>query len=226
MVVTGVANAIFDVALFTVFQRGTSNDERAPVFSVFEGVVGLAMVAGSVLAPVLVAAMGIRGALALTGAFLPILALVIYSRIGRGRRISVVDEEVVQLLREVPAFAELPLTAVERLAAGLRPVAYAEGQTLLRQGEMGDEFIVIDSGAVDVSVDGAFIQRLGRGHGVGEIALLHRSPRTATVVAASNVTAYSVACTTFMAAIAGPAAAAVTERMAAAHLARQGAPTA
>ena len=225
MVVTGVANAIFDVALFTVFQRGTANDERAPVFSVFEGVVGVAMVTGSVLAPVLVAVMGIRGALGITGAFLPILALVIYSRIGRAGRIAVVDEEVVQLLREVPAFAELPMTAVERLAAGLRPVAYAEGSTLLRQGELGDEFIVINTGEVDVSVDGAFIQRLGRGNGIGEIALLHRSPRSATVVAATAVTAYSVACTTFMAAIAGPAAAAVTERMAAAHLARSSAAT-
>jgi MFS family permease len=221
MVVIGVANAIFDVALFTVFQRGCANDERAPVFSVFEGVVGLGMVTGSVLAPVLLAAFGTRGALAVAGAVLPILALVIYGRIGRTERIAVVDEDTVNLLREVPAFAELPLTAVERLAAGLQTVAYPTGETLLRQGLLGDEFIVVKSGEVDVLVDGVFIQRLGRGSGIGEIALLHQAPRTATVVAATDVTAYSVDCNTFLAAVAGPAAAAVTERMAAAHLARR-----
>jgi hypothetical protein len=37
MVVIGVTNAVFDVAIFTIFQRGTSNEERAPIFSVFEG---------------------------------------------------------------------------------------------------------------------------------------------------------------------------------------------
>ena len=60
----GVANAVFDVAIFTIFQRGTANEERAPVFSVFEGLVGLGSVTGSLLAPVLLAAFGIRGALA------------------------------------------------------------------------------------------------------------------------------------------------------------------
>src|SRR5215212_716018 len=92
MVVVGVANAVFDVALFTIMQRGTANEERAPVFSVFEGLVGLGTVTGSVLAPVLLAAFGIRGALAVTGAVLPIVALIIYARIARADRVSVVDE--------------------------------------------------------------------------------------------------------------------------------------
>ena len=83
MVVTGVANAVFDVALFTIFQRGATNEERAPVFSVFEGVAGLGLVTGSLLAPVLLAAFGAAGALGVTGAILPIVALIIYARIGR-----------------------------------------------------------------------------------------------------------------------------------------------
>src|SRR4029077_4176162 len=111
MAVVGVANAAYDVAVFTIFQRGSSNEERGPVFSVFEGVAGLGLVAGSLLAPVFIAEFGTRGALAVTGAILPIIALVIYSRIGRLDRVSVVDEGMVRLLREVPAFAELPLTA-------------------------------------------------------------------------------------------------------------------
>ena len=37
MVVIGVANATYDVALFTIFQRASPNDDRAPVLSVLEG---------------------------------------------------------------------------------------------------------------------------------------------------------------------------------------------
>ncbi|HEX5589982.1 MAG TPA: cyclic nucleotide-binding domain-containing protein [Candidatus Limnocylindrales bacterium] len=220
MVVIGVANAVYDVAIFTIFQRGCTNEERAPVFSVFEGVAGLGAVTGSLLAPVLLVAFGSQGALVIAGAILPILALVVYAAIGRVDRIAVVDEPTVGLLRLVPIFAALPMTAVERVAAGLRRIDAEAGAVLMRQGDEGDEFLVIDAGEVEVSVDGRTIHRLGRGSGVGEIALLRKSPRTATVVATSAVTAYSVDCRTFLAAVSGPAAAAVTEHIAEAHLAR------
>jgi MFS family permease len=218
MVVIGVANAVFDVALFTIFQRGCSNDERAPVFSVFEGVVGLGAVSGSLLAPILLAAFGPRGALGVAGAILPIVALIIYSRIGRADLMSIVDEPLLALLREVPAFAELPLTAIERIAGGVVPMTFAAAEVLMRQGDPGDRFVVIDAGEIEVTVDGRPVSRLGRGAGVGEIALLRRSARTATVTALTDGTGYSIDAATFLAAISGPAAAAVTERMAAARL--------
>lgn len=222
LIVVGVANAVYDVALFTIIQRGTANDERAPVFSVFEGLVGVATVAGSILAPVLLAAFGIRGALAITGAILPIVALIIYARTGRADRITVVDEPKLQLLREVHVFAELPLTAFERLIGGLEPLAFEPGQTVMREGEPGDRFVVIESGEVEVSAMGTPMQKLGRGAGVGEISLLRRSPRTATVTALTPVTAFAIPGSCFVAAVSGPAAAAVTERIAAANLRRGG----
>jgi hypothetical protein len=220
LVVVGVANATYDVALFTIMQRGTANEERAPVFSVFEGIVGLGTVTGSVLAPVLLAAFDIRGALAVTGAILPIVALVIYWRIGRADQVSVVDEPTLQLLREVSAFAELPLTAFERLAGGLEPLAFDAGDTIMREGEPGDRFIVVAAGEVQVSAAGKPMQRLGRGAGLGEIALLRRSPRSATVTALTAVKAYGIPGSCFVAAVSGPAAAAVTERIAEANLRR------
>jgi MFS family permease len=224
MVVTGVANAVYDVAIITIFQRGATNQERAAVFSVFEGVAGLGLVTGSLLAPVLLLAFGASGALAIAGSILPILALVIYARIGREDRVSVVDEGLVRLIRRVEVFAELPLTAVERLAAGMVPLAARAGQVLMREGESGDTFVVIASGEVEVSVGGQPMQRLGAGAGVGEIALLRRSPRTATVTALTEVGGYTVDAATFACAISGPASAAVTEGIAAANL-RRGAAT-
>jgi hypothetical protein len=220
MVVIGVANAVFDVAIFTLIQRGTSNDERAPIFALLEGLVGAGLVIGSLLAPVLLAAFGIRGALAISGAVLPIIALVVYGRIGRADRISVVDEGTLQLLRSVKVFEELPLTAFERLAGALEPLQFEAGDTIMREGDQGDRFVVIDAGEVEVTADGRPMSRLGRGAGVGEIALLRRSPRTATVTALTPVRAYGIACHAFVAAVSGPAAAAVTERIAEANLRR------
>jgi MFS family permease len=220
MVVIGVANATYDVALFTILQRSSSNEDRASVLSLLEGVIGLGAVTGSLLAPVLILVLGTRGALLVAGALLPLLVVVMYLRIGHAEQFIVVKEGVVDLLRKVPAFAELPLTAVERVASGLVPVSFPAGTALMTQGEPGDRFVVIEKGEIEVLVNGRPIDRLGPGAGVGEIALLRRSPRTATVNAITDVTGYSVDAPTFLAAVAGPAATAVAERMADAHLAR------
>ncbi|MBA2382044.1 MAG: MFS transporter [Chloroflexi bacterium] len=220
MIVIGVANATYDVALFTILQRACANDDRAPVMSLLEVMIGLGAVSGSLLAPVLLLAFGTRGGLIAGGLVLPVIAVAMYARIGHVDQVSVVDEETVHLLREVPAFAALPLTAVERVAAGLVPFSTEAGTALMTQHEPGDRFLVIATGEIEVSVDGKPIHRLGPGAGVGEIALLRRSPRTATVVAITEVTGFSVDASTFLAAVAGPAAAAVMERMAEANLAR------
>lgn len=98
------------------------------------------------------------------------------------------DEALVGLLRGVPSFAELPLTGVERVASGLVPVRFAAGDALMRQGESGDTFVVVATGEIEVVVDVRPIHRLGPGAGVGEIALLRRGARTATVVALTAVT--------------------------------------
>jgi CRP-like cAMP-binding protein len=137
--------------------------------------------------------------------------------------VTVVDDAMVRLLRHVPAFAELPMTAVERLTAGLTPITAAAGEALMRQGEVGDRFVLVETGEIEISVDGRVVNKLGPGAGVGEIALLKRRPRTATVIAVTEVHGYAIDAATFLAAIAGPAAAAVTERMAEANLQRSAA---
>jgi len=191
--------------------------------SVVEGAIGLGAITGSLLAPILITVFGVRGGMIVGGLIAPVVAVAMDLRVGHVRQITVVNEELVQLLRTVPEFAELPMTAVERVAAGLVAVTASAGTALMTQGEPGDAFVVIATGEVEVTVDGRPIHRLGRGAGVGEIALLRRSPRTATVTAITDVTAWSIDAGTFLAAVAGPAAAAVTERMAEANLARGGA---
>ena len=225
MAVIGVSNAAFDVAILTIFQRGSSNEERGPVFAVFEAIAGLGVVVGSLLAPVLIDALGDRQAMVVAGAILPIVAVVIYTRIGRIAAVSTVDETIVALLRRVPAFAALPLTAIERLAGAARLERHPADAILMEQGDVGDRFLVIETGDVDIRIDGRSVQRLGPGAGIGEVALLRASPRTATVVAVTDVRAVTIGAGDFCAAVSGPTALALMERVVRERLARTPAQT-
>ena len=80
--------------------------------------------------------------------------------------------------------AVLPLAAapaLEGLAGALTSAMVPAGTVLIRQGDPGDAYYAIAAGEVGASQDGQFLRRCGRGEGVGEIALLHAIPRTATV---------------------------------------------
>ncbi|KPL20187.1 MAG: hypothetical protein AMJ93_12565 [Anaerolineae bacterium SM23_84] len=95
------------------------------------------------------------------------------------------------LLRRMPLFAELDAQQIQLIAAQLREETYEPGAVIMRQGEIGETFCVIESGRVQVSVtqDGGkkVVAERGPGEYVGEIALLLEVPRTATITALSPV---------------------------------------
>ena len=104
--------------------------------------------------------------------------------IARRRTVAAGTEAHLALLRRNALFAPLPLTALDRLAERLVPVAFEPGDDVMRKGEPGEQYVLIAEGEVDVSDDATHLRLCGPGEGVGEIALLHRVPRTATVTAA------------------------------------------
>jgi hypothetical protein len=183
MVVVGMSNAVLDVSGFTLLQRGIPEERRTSVFRLLEGVAGLSVAFGSVLAPVLVETFGIPGALGISGAILPIAAVATWPWIVRIDREAVIPERELRVLRSVPLFAPLPLVALERIAGAVAPVRIEAGGVLMREGEPGDRYYVIAAGRVDVTQDGRHLRTCGPGEGVGEIALLRQIPRTATVIA-------------------------------------------
>ena len=97
-----------------------------------------------------------------------------------------------ELIRGVPLFAEADDRFLEHLASEFIQRTYAAGETLAEEGEAGRTLIVIESGNVTVTVHGQEVARLGPGDAFGEMALIDRSARSATVKADTEVRGYQL----------------------------------
>ena len=126
----------------------------------------------------------------------------------------------VELIRAQPLFVPLSLATVEHLAGCLAPVRIEPGAYLLREGDPGDRYFLVDTGEIEVSQGGRVLHTLGPGAGVGEIALLHAVPRTASVRAIDTVDAFGLDHASFLEAVTGmPASRSAAEATAAELLA-------
>jgi MFS family permease len=222
--VVGASDSVLDVSGFTLMQRTVPNRERAGAFGLLEVLGGLSAAAGALVAPFLVGTLGIRGALAGSGLFLPLIAILSWARIARTDDEAIVPARELALLRNIPMFAPLPMTALERLAAGLTRVTYASGETVMAEGEPGDHYVLIAEGSVDVIQGGRWVSSCRAGEGVGEIALVRGVPRTATVIAREETSGYALSSADFIGALTGFAeSAAAGEAMAGERLARSAA---
>lgn len=96
----------------------------------------------------------------------------------------------VDLLRKIPLFADGSDTFLERLAGEFFERTYRAGDAIAEEGESGKTFIVIESGDVSVTVRGQEVGRLGAGQAFGEMALIDKSARSATVRAVSDAHCY------------------------------------
>lgn len=90
------------------------------------------------------------------------------------------------LVRRVPIFAPLSDEIQENLASRMEERRVEAGETLVTQGESGDEFFLIVEGDFDAKVDGKSVRSMGPGESFGEIAMLRDTERTATVEATSD----------------------------------------
>ncbi len=89
-----------------------------------------------------------------------------------------------RLLRHSPVFAPLPPPQLETVARRTRWTTMATGERVIREGDPGDRYYVIESGRMRVTRLGQELRVLqGTGVGFGEISLLCDIPRTATVTA-------------------------------------------
>ena len=90
-------------------------------------------------------------------------------------------------LKALPLFERLAHKDLERIARWADEVDVKPGKHLVEQGAFPHEFMVIESGAAEVLIDGTHIADLGPGDFFGEMALLEAQRRTATVTATSDL---------------------------------------
>jgi cAMP-dependent protein kinase regulator len=88
-------------------------------------------------------------------------------------------------LKEIYLFSNLSDDEARRLAAFATETSVAEGQILMKEGDYSTELIGIEEGTAEVVRDGKRIASLSQGDVIGEMGLLSREPRNASVIATS-----------------------------------------
>ena len=201
----GLGLTLVDVAGFTLLQRAVPEEVLARVFGVLHSAFYATGGIGAILAPALVDWLGIRGALIVTGAVLPAVTLPVFGLLAHIDRTLTVPTAELRRLRAIEMFAPLPAPTLEALAASLTRVQVPAGEIVFRQGDHGDRFYIVDSGEIEIEVDGREANVLGAGDHFGEIALLRDIPRTATARARKETELYALDRDAFLGAVTGHA---------------------
>lgn len=96
------------------------------------------------------------------------------------------------LIRGVPLFSGLDDATVNRLAGEFIERRFPQGGKVATEGEGGLNFFVVESGEAEVSVGGSTVATLGPGASFGEVALIDKSARSATVTATSDLRCWAL----------------------------------
>jgi phosphoenolpyruvate synthase/pyruvate phosphate dikinase len=102
------------------------------------------------------------------------------------------SRDPVGALQRVKFFADMDRRQTEQIARLLKERHFAKGETVIMEGSGAAAFFIIDSGEATVSAKGLHINTLGPGDHFGEIALIDGGPRSATVIAASDLVCYGL----------------------------------
>ena len=211
LVVEGIAIICLDVMVNTATQRLVAPPLLGRVAGLTLSLTSVGTATGTLLAPVLIDLLGLVLTLVLVGV-IPVaiaaaaLALVPEMNAELDRtRLALAPR--VALLRRLQLLSSADTAGLERLAASAAPEHAPAGTVLLRQGDPADDLLILVEGtlAVDHETNGTLrrVNRLTAPDYVGEIGLVHHTPRTATVTAASDATLWRVPGSVFLDAVSG-----------------------
>jgi CRP/FNR family transcriptional regulator, cyclic AMP receptor protein len=93
----------------------------------------------------------------------------------------------VELLKEVPLFSRLNKKSLQDVAQIADELDLPAGKEMATEGDRGREFFVLLEGEADVTKGGKRINTMKKGDFFGEIALVTKMPRTASVTATTDV---------------------------------------
>jgi hypothetical protein len=174
-----------DVNLDTIMQRLAPDEVLGRVFGALESAAIAAMALGAVIMPGLIDWLDLRWALVVIAVPIAVMAVLMLPKLlALDARLRAPD--ALDLIRSVDIFAPLSSAAHEALARDAVAQSFAAGTVLMREGDVGDDFFVVESGLVEVTQEGRVLRREGPGEYFGEIALLREVPRTATITAVED----------------------------------------
>jgi CRP-like cAMP-binding protein len=234
-ILRGGATLVVDVLAITALQRAVAPETLARVFGVFFAFFLGAIALGTLVTPPIVHVLGLNAALLIMAFGPAALALVGYPALARldqasAARLAELAPRIA-ILERLGIFAAAPQSVLERLAAACQPVEFAPGTAIVREGEPADALYVILEGSVGVTAHGETgaeerLRTMGPETYFGEIGLLERIPRTATVTAEALTRCYRIDGDEFLDALTTtPPAASLLEgaraRLAASHPSRR-----
>lgn len=210
-VVRGGGTLVVDVLAITALQRSVPGDQVARVFGVFFAFVLGAISLGALIAPPIVSALGLDGGLLVFGFGPPLLGLLGYPALVKLDRAAAARlaelAPRIAVLEGLGIFAAANRTVLERLAAAVTEITVPPATTLIQEGDEADALYVLNAGHVDVTASGEAggppkkLRTMGPGTYFGEIGLLERIPRTATVVTAEECCCYRIEGSAFLEAL-------------------------
>lgn len=90
-------------------------------------------------------------------------------------------------LGRVPLFSGIKPKELKKLSKRMTERSFNEGDEITKEGESGIGFFVIEDGNATVSIRGKLVRTLGPGEHFGEVALIDSGPRSATIVASTDL---------------------------------------
>lgn len=200
-VLRGAATLIVDVLAITALQRAVPPQTLARVFGVFFAFFLGSIALGTLVTPPIVDLLSLNAALVIM-AFVPAaLALAGYPALSRldeaaAARLAELAPRI-SILERLGIFAAAPHSVLARLAAACEQAEFAGGEAIVREGEPADALYVILDGSVVVTAHGEgseerHLRTMGPETYFGEIGLLERIPRTATVTAEAPTRCYRI----------------------------------
>ena len=188
--VTGAAMVVADVVTDVAITRAAEGSVLGRIYGAIEGVAVAGTVLGALIAPALTSVLGVRPALVVVGAVTTVVTLATFPRLRQLDRAAApavgARSARLRTLSGVAVFEGAGAPAMEQLAESAAEVTVWADLDVVTQGQPADAFYVVVDGTLTVllSSDGADpepVRTLGAGDWFGEIGLLERVPRTATV---------------------------------------------
>ena len=95
----------------------------------------------------------------------------------------------IDLIRGVPLFSSASKQELAQIASIADEIDFPEGKVLIKEGDSGREFFVLVEGSAEVERGGKKVASIGGGDFFGEISLISKTPRNATITTTSPVRA-------------------------------------